>query len=332
MGSFLLASVLLVVSQWVLFVNAAEPAFLSGITATTNSKRALHGVGDMTWSDTIATSAQSHANSLYNSNSQCSFQHSVGSGYGENLASRSSASTGGYPAPSSVSDGPTPVNSWYNEIDCYTYPTAAGDDGACNLTCTSAMYASGCGHFTALVWKKTTEMGCGYTTCQYTDQGYKWTQVVTVCQYGAEVGNVIGQYYGNVLPLVGVVTTQSPATSTPTTKAPIAVPTTSPSASPTTAPVTPNPTTSPVTSSPTTSTPTKSPLTGGQTYSPTVFPSNAPSVSPSLITSLPPSMITSSPPPTSPPNPSSGCGDASVSILTSTLNTMMIIMVSLFFA
>ncbi|RKP30420.1 PR-1-like protein [Metschnikowia bicuspidata] len=51
-------------------------------------------------------------------------------------------------------------------------------------------------HFTQVIWKGTTSVGCAYKDCQA--QG--WGKYV-VCEYSPP-GNVVGQLSGNVLPLI----------------------------------------------------------------------------------------------------------------------------------
>lgn len=51
-------------------------------------------------------------------------------------------------------------------------------------------FSTEAGHFTQLVWKNTTAVGCGATDCD--DNGWLF-----VCEYGP-AGNVIGEFGGNV--------------------------------------------------------------------------------------------------------------------------------------
>merc|ERR1711941_62543 len=90
--------------------------------------------------------------------------HSGGS-YGENIYWASPA-----PSPDDLWHG---VDSWYSEIE-YT------DGGRTSDWCDSK-----CGHYTQVVWKSTTAIGCG--TCGGT----------MVCQYNPP-GNYQGEYSDNV--------------------------------------------------------------------------------------------------------------------------------------
>jgi uncharacterized protein YkwD len=126
-----------------------------------NEKRQLHQVGPLTWSATVAASAQNYANT-------CPDGHSS-SGYGENLAWAS------YPAAIE-----TIVSWWYSEESKYDYANPGWQPEA--------------GHFTQMVWKGTTEIGCGMARCTSGDWAYVW-----VCQYNPP-GNVIGTFAENVFP------------------------------------------------------------------------------------------------------------------------------------
>jgi hypothetical protein len=74
-----------------------------------------------------------------------------GGDYGENLFWVS----GSHPEPSVV------VDSWYSEVDCYTYGTFMGTD-SCGAACDRF---GGCGHYTQVVWRDTQRIGCGMATC-----------------------------------------------------------------------------------------------------------------------------------------------------------------------
>ncbi|GME82432.1 unnamed protein product [Ambrosiozyma monospora] len=135
--------------------------FKSIMLDTTNKYRAKHGVDALTWDDTLEQYAQDYANE-YDCNPDGILIHSGGK-YGENLAL-------GYGYEGAV-DG------WYSEGSNYTY-------GA---------YCKGLDHFTALVWKSTTKMGCATKYCNS-----HWGDYV-ICSYDP-VGNVVGYCADNVLP------------------------------------------------------------------------------------------------------------------------------------
>lgn len=142
-------------------VNLSD--FASSMLAEHNKKRELHqNTPDLTWSETLASYAQNYAD-----NYDCSgnLVHSGGQ-YGENLA---------------VGYGTTgAVDGWYNEIKNYDFSNPG--------------FSSNTGHFSQLVWKSTTQVGCGVKSC-----GGVWGDYV-ICSYDP-AGNVSGEYADNVEPL-----------------------------------------------------------------------------------------------------------------------------------
>ena len=147
---------------------APAPAAPKGVAeqfvAAHNRVRAKHCAGPLTWSPKLATYAQHWADSLKAKG--CAFGHSGGQ-YGENLA----AGTEG------VLDPEATVAMWYDEIKLYKFP-----DGGFSMQT---------GHFTQLVWRGTTQVGCGHSHCNGND--------IWVCEYDPP-GNWDGEYRTNVLP------------------------------------------------------------------------------------------------------------------------------------
>ncbi len=129
-----------------------------------NRYRAAHCAPPLTWSDEVAQVAQGWADSLRDDG--CAFEHSR-TPYGENLAG---GTTGALP-PEAV------VEMWYREVDKYRFP-----DGGFSMET---------GHFTQVVWRDTTELGCGMSRCGGMD--------IWVCNY-APPGNMGGAYKTQVLP------------------------------------------------------------------------------------------------------------------------------------
>lgn len=125
-----------------------------------NAKRALHGVPDLVWDDTLYAYAAQYA-----ANYDCSgtLTHSGGP-YGENLAL-------GYTLEGAI-------DAWYAEGDNYDY-------GSCSVL----------NHFTAVVWKSSTHVGCATKQCNNA-----WGEYL-ICSY-SPAGNVVGECSENVLPLV----------------------------------------------------------------------------------------------------------------------------------
>lgn len=140
-----------------------ETEEIESATLRTNTiRQEQYSDAPMEWNDTIANSAQNHLNTLVN-NGQ--FEHST-SEHGENLYLSSFES--------SYIDA---IDAWYNEIAHYNVEDNSCDDGQV------------CGHYTQLIWKTTTQMGCAkgiYTTGEH--QG----STLIVCQYNP-AGNIIGE-------------------------------------------------------------------------------------------------------------------------------------------
>ncbi len=122
-----------------------------------NQLRAKHCVPPLAWSAQLAATAQQWANA-------CDFRHS-NNGLGENLAMGTS---GAFPPD-------VQIQSWYDEMDKYDF--AAG------------RFISGTGHFTQVIWRSTTEVGCGVATCGGED--------MLVCNYSPP-GNFRGEFQANV--------------------------------------------------------------------------------------------------------------------------------------
>jgi uncharacterized protein YkwD len=76
------------------------------------------------------------------------------------------------------------VKSWYDEVAKYNYANPG--------------FAASTGHFTQVVWKGSTQLGCGEAQGTKTLQGTKYKAFYVVCHY-ASPGNVIGQFPANVL-------------------------------------------------------------------------------------------------------------------------------------
>lgn len=127
-----------------------------------NKYRALHGVGDLSWASGPYSYAKLNADSY-----DCSgvLTHTHGQ-YGENLAA-------------GFASGPAAVTAWYEEGETFDYTTYNEYN-----------------HFTQVVWKSSTQVGCAYKDCSSTGWG-----LYIVCEYNP-VGNVIGEEEENVLPLV----------------------------------------------------------------------------------------------------------------------------------
>lgn len=124
-----------------------------------NSYRAQHCAPALAWSAELAASAQKWAE-------QCWIGHDKSRGrVGENLAW-----SGDRTAKSAV-------DAWYQEVDEYNYARPG--------------FAASTGHFTQMVWKNTTQIGCGVAQC------YLGSVRLWVCRYSPQ-GNWAGQFPQNV--------------------------------------------------------------------------------------------------------------------------------------
>jgi pathogenesis-related protein 1 len=136
----------------------AEPAHLSGLVASHNRVRAEVRVAPLLWSSEVAAAAQRWADRL--AASGCRLQHNPRTPHGENLFWTS------VPV-----DTSRVVAAWAAEKKNYRYATNTCPGGVC-------------GHYTQVVWARSTKLGCGVATCG--------SAQVWVCNYDPP-GNVIGQ-------------------------------------------------------------------------------------------------------------------------------------------
>ncbi|KAH9213359.1 CAP domain-containing protein [Leptodontidium sp. 2 PMI_412] len=172
---------------------ADNAQFQTQVVNDHNWYRSQHSANPLKWSNQLAMSSNDWVN-------KCQWGHSGHSGVGENIAL-------GY---SKVLDA---INSWALERVNYNF--------------NSPGFASGTGHFTQMVWKNTTQVGCAKKQCQI--QGFSngnptW---YLVCQYQSP-GNVVnaGQFEGNVgrqisgdpkIGITGTLSSVPPKTSAPPT-------------------------------------------------------------------------------------------------------------------
>lgn len=130
--------------------SSSDDSFASSMLEAHNSKRADHSASLLTWDTTVYNYAQAYADKYV---CGAGLVHSGGK-YGENLAS-------GY------SSGVAAFDAWYSEGDNYDYSTATTFN-----------------HFTAIIWKGTSKLGCAYKDCG--DDG-----LYVICSYDT-AGNVVG--------------------------------------------------------------------------------------------------------------------------------------------
>lgn len=131
----------------------------TSVLNSTNFFRWQHNASFVSWNASLASYAATYA-------ANCIWSHSHGpQGYGENLAM-------GY------NDMTRAVDAWGNERDLYTFSPPDKVTG----------FSEDTGHFTQLVWKTTTTVGCAAQICNGRGgvAGY-----MVVCEYWPP-GNVVG--------------------------------------------------------------------------------------------------------------------------------------------
>lgn len=136
-------------------------AQIEGFLKEHNTARAAVGIGKVTWNPTIAEYADKWAKYLANEKG-CNLEHRESSPYGENLFMGGDNS---YATPNMI------VGAWLEEKPDYHGGVIGWNTEA--------------GHYTQVIWAKTTEIGCAIATCP--DGG-----IIGACNYNP-AGNMIGE-------------------------------------------------------------------------------------------------------------------------------------------
>jgi hypothetical protein len=168
----------------------SESGRLAGFTAAHNAARARLAteppLGALSWSSEIALVAQAYADALAAgcADTLTHSQPADRNHWGENLASFGIMGGSGFEPNGSPE---RTVALWESELACYTYgPFEPGTNATCTDAC--AIYG-GCGHYTQLVWRDTTRVGCGVADCR---RG-PWRKSYWVCNYDP-TGNFLGEF------------------------------------------------------------------------------------------------------------------------------------------
>ena len=130
--------------------NQVPPEWSDMLNAHNNT-RAGHCAAPLTWNAQLAAQAQAYAN-------QCTT--GVHGSSGENLAVFTTIDGSGKPVLPAVSNAAAYQNAWACEENNYSFdnPVFAG-----GFTKSCAKPVNG--HFTQVVWRDTTQLGCGKATC-----------------------------------------------------------------------------------------------------------------------------------------------------------------------
>lgn len=153
----------------------AEEINATAFIAIHNKWRAKVGITEkLSYSPALATTAQAWADNLKQAN-DCKMRHSKSDGrYGENLYWASALTWPDGRKERLKVPAKQVVDSWASEKTDYDY--------ASNHCATGKI----CGHYTQIVWRATTTVGCGMAVCEDTQEQ------VWVCQY-QPAGNWLGK-------------------------------------------------------------------------------------------------------------------------------------------
>ncbi|KAJ5937816.1 hypothetical protein N7454_004158 [Penicillium verhagenii] len=157
---------------------SATNAYQQQVLYNHNIHRSNHSVSSLEWSADLESSAYTLA-------ARCTYEHDTsidGGGYGQNIGYGVTASDVGVMI----------TNLMYNDEIEY-FPTPYGDSDP------SMSDFDKWGHFSQIVWKATTHVGCATVVCDpLGDVDSSDALPFTVCNY-SPVGNVGGEYGDNVL-------------------------------------------------------------------------------------------------------------------------------------
>ena len=156
-----------------------------------NRHRSRHQAPAMTYDRNLAASAQAWSNLLAREGRLTHSSRRARNGAGENLYV---VYTTGSESPDAVAS--QAIEAWYNEVKDYNYDRPG--------------FSAATGHFTQVVWKSSTRLGCGVAQGRKTLQGRTYNAYYVTCHYGP-AGNVRGQFPANVLPTGGAYRSASPS-------------------------------------------------------------------------------------------------------------------------
>lgn len=136
-----------------------ESSSMNGIVARHNYWRSKVGVPPLKWSYRLSLKAKRWASHLRREN--CRVYHSPGNKLGENI----------YWSIRMMNTPEAVVDEWASEIQFFNPKTGRCQGGEC-------------GHYTQMIWKNTTKVGCAVVKCGEKE--------IWVCEY-SPAGNWVGQ-------------------------------------------------------------------------------------------------------------------------------------------
>lgn len=158
------AALVLAIASLYPLLAMAEQLDATSILSAHNEWRAKVGVADLAYAAPLAASAEAWANHLKDTNA-CKMRHSEAQGkYGENLYWGSARQWSDGRIEVQPVTAEQVIDGWGSEAVNYDY---ASNRCASNETC---------GHYTQMVWRATTMVGCARAICDALEQ-------VWVCQY-----------------------------------------------------------------------------------------------------------------------------------------------------
>ncbi len=156
----------------VLTVSAAEKVDSAALLEAHNKVRQEVGVEGLKWSAELEKIAETYAQKAEKDNNCFGLGHNPNRGdhIGENLAGKASSPKAPQLTPADAMQG------WANEKKQYTYET------------NSCAAGKVCGHYTQVVWRNTTEVGCAIAVCSNNPKP-GWFAKLMICNY-RPAGNV----------------------------------------------------------------------------------------------------------------------------------------------
>ncbi|WP_242025817.1 CAP family protein [Phormidium tenue] len=161
--------------------NTVDSTFIKTILSKHNYYRSIHRSPDLVIDRALNAKAQAWAERIASSGELAHSNQDQRSGSGENIYV--SYTTENSIAPDTLAN--STMQNWYdNEVSQYNYDSPG--------------FSQSTGHFTQVVWKSTTQLGCGTAKGNKTLGDQTYNAFYVVCNY-APAGNVSSQFPTNVL-------------------------------------------------------------------------------------------------------------------------------------